>query len=69
MQSLAQKVMLKSGDPQIQRIHKENADRMLLASFVSGLAGLVGHQVTISCPRSLPEALKLALAVQEAERQ
>jgi len=66
---LAQKVMLKSADPQIQRIHKENADRMLLASFVSGLGGLVGHHVRISCLRSLPEALKLALAVQEAERQ
>jgi len=61
--------MLQSADPQIQRIHKENADRMLLASFVSGLGGSVGHDVRISCPRSLPEALNLALAVQEAERQ
>ena len=67
--SLAQKVMIKSADPQIQRIHKENADCMLLASFVSGLSGSVGHHVKISCPRSLGEALNLALAVQEAERQ
>ena len=67
--SLARKVMLKLADPQIQRIHKENTDRMLLASFVSGLGGSVGHHVRISCPRSLPEALNLALAVQEAERQ
>ena len=41
---------------------------MLLASFVSGLGGSVGHQVRISYPRSLPVALNLALAVQEAER-
>ena len=67
--SLARKVMLQSADPQIQSIHKENADRMLLASFVSGLGGLVGHHVRILCPRSLPEDLNLALAVQEAERQ
>ena len=40
--NLAQKVMIKSTDPQIQHIHKENADRTLLASFVSGLTGTAG---------------------------
>jgi len=53
--SLAQKVMTKSADPQIQRIHKENAYRMLLASFVSGLTGTAGYQVRISHPQSLGE--------------
>jgi len=67
--SLAQKVMLKSDDSQIQRIHRENADRMLLASFVSGLIGVPGRQVRFSHPQSLEEAFNLALAVQEAERQ
>ena len=66
---LAQKVMIKSADPLIQRIHKENADRMLLASFVSGLTGTAGYQVRISHPKSLGEALNLAVSVQEAERQ
>ena len=61
--------MLKSADPQIQRIHIEKADRTLLASFVSGLSGSVGNHVRISCPRSLREALNLAQTVQEAERQ
>jgi len=61
--------MIKSADPQIQRIHKKNADRMLLASFVSGLAGRAGYQVRISHPESLGEALNLAVSVQEAERQ
>ena len=60
---------VKSADPQIQRIHWENADRMLLASFVSGLIGSRGHQVRISQPRSVEEALKIALPVQEADRQ
>ena len=51
--SLAQKVMIKSADPQIQRIHKENADRVLLASFGLGLTGTAGYQVRISHTQSL----------------
>jgi len=35
--ALAQKVMCKDSDPVAQRIHRENAERMLLASFVAGL--------------------------------
>jgi len=67
--NLAQKVMIKSSFIQIQRIHKENADRMLLASFVSGLTGTAGYQVRISHPKSLGEALNLGVYVQETERQ
>jgi hypothetical protein len=37
--ALAQKVMCKDSDPVAQRIHRENSDRMLLASFVAGLSG------------------------------
>ena len=61
--------MIKSADHQVQRIHKENADRMLLVSFVSGLTGTAGYQVRILHPESLGEALNLAVSVQEAERQ
>ena len=43
--ALAQKVMGKSDDPQIQSVHRENAERMLLSSFISGLHGVPGHQV------------------------
>jgi len=67
--SLAQKVMLKSDDPQTQLIHRENADRMLLERFVSGLIGVPGREVRFSNPQSLEEALKTAVSVQEAERQ
>jgi hypothetical protein len=42
---LAQKVMCKANDPITQRIHRENAERMCLASFVAGLTGVPGHQV------------------------
>jgi hypothetical protein len=66
---LAQKVMSKVNDPRAQQIHRENADRMCLASFVAGLSGVVGRQVRYAHPRTLQEALNLPLAVDEAERQ
>jgi len=52
-----------------QRIHNENADRMLLASFVAGLAGVAGRQTRFSNPQSLDQDLKIALTFQEAEMQ
>jgi hypothetical protein len=42
--ALAQKVMCKDSDPVAQGIHRENADRMFLASFVAGLSGEVGKK-------------------------
>ena len=65
--SLAQKVMGKSDNPQIQRVHRENAERMLLSSYISGLHGVPG-QVRISNPQDIDQALKIAITVQEAER-
>jgi hypothetical protein len=42
---------------------------MLVASFISGLAGKVGKHVRYQSPRNLKQALKIALAVQEAENR
>ena len=67
--ALSQKIVCKVDDPAAQRIHNENADRMLLASFVAGLAGQAGRQTRYSNPQSLDQALKIALTVQEAEKQ
>ena len=66
---LAQKIVCKVNDPVAQRIHNENAERMLLASFVSGLVGSPGLQCRYASPQSMEHALRIALAVQEAERQ
>jgi len=52
-----------------RRIHRENAERMLLVSFISGLAGKVGKHVRYQSPRNLERALQIALSVQEAEKQ
>jgi hypothetical protein len=58
--------MGKSDDPQIQR---ENADRMLLASFISGLSGNPGRQVRFANLQDMEHGLRIALTVQEAERE
>ena len=41
--ALANEVMCKVGNPAAQRIHRENADLTILASFVAGLSGVVGE--------------------------
>jgi hypothetical protein len=52
--------MCKDSDPIAQRIHRENAERMVLAAFVSGLQGVVAKQVKYQSPRSLDRALSIA---------
>ena len=67
--SLANKVMCKIDNPVAQRIHRENADRMKLASFVAGLKGVVGTQVHYTAPKDIRQAISLALSFEEAEKQ
>jgi hypothetical protein len=67
--ALSQKIVCKVDGPVAQRIHYENADRMLMARFVALLTGVPGRQVRYSNPLTLNQALKIALSVQEAERQ
>jgi hypothetical protein len=67
--ALAQKIICRVDDPIAQRVHQENVERMLLASFVAGLGGEAGHQARFSDPRTVQYALRIALSVQEAERQ
>jgi hypothetical protein len=58
--------MYKVYDPVAQSIHRANAERMYLASFVAGLTGSAGHHVRISKPQDMHHALSLALSVTEA---
>jgi len=67
--ALAQKIVCKVDDPQVQRIHQENAERMLLAAFVSGLIGTPGKQCRFSNPQNMRQALSIALTVEQAEKQ
>jgi hypothetical protein len=66
---LAKNIACKTHEPQAQRVHQELIDRMLLASFVSGLDGVPGRQVRYANPQTLSEALRIALSVREAEKQ
>jgi hypothetical protein len=61
--------MGKTDDPVAQRKHRENAERMLLASFISGLAGKVGKHVRYQTPRNLEQTLQIALALQKKKKQ
>ena len=67
--ALAQKIICKIDDPIAQRVHQKNAERMLLASFVAGLSGVAGRQVRYASPQTVHDALRIALAVQDAEKQ
>ena len=67
--SLSQKQVCKTDDPVAQRVHYENAERMLLARFVTELIGTPGRQVRYASPQHLDQALKIALSVQQAEKQ
>jgi hypothetical protein len=67
--ALAQRIVCKIDDPLAQKIHQENADRMLLSSVVSGLSGIRGRQVRYANPQTMEQALMIALSVQQAEKQ
>ena len=65
--SLAQKTLSQVEDPIIQKLHYEQAERMLLATFTSGLLYAASRQVRYAMPRTMDEALKIAITVNQAE--
>jgi hypothetical protein len=67
--SLAQKTVPQVDDPAIQKIHYEQAERMLLATFTAGLLSAAGRQVRYAMPRTMDEAIKIAITVNQAEMQ
>ena len=67
--SLAQKTVLKVNDPVHQKFYYQQAERLLLSSFIAGLFGTPGRQVRYARPSSLEEALQIAISVDQAERQ
>jgi hypothetical protein len=67
--SLVQRTVPQVENPQLQKLYYEQAERMLLSAFSSGLMGSPGKQVRFSLPKTLDEALKIAITVDQAERQ
>jgi hypothetical protein len=67
--ALSQKIVCKVDDPLAQAIHYHNAKRMLLASFTSDLVGEPGRQVKYANPSTMEQALRIALTVEQAQKQ
>jgi hypothetical protein len=64
---LVQKVTPQVEDPVAQRLHNGQTDRMLLASYTSGLMGNPGKQVMYSLPATLEDVIKIAVTVEQTE--
>ena len=63
---LALKTVPQVEDPAVQNLHYDQADRMLLASFISGLLSPAGRQPPYARPNNLYDAIKLATTVNQA---
>jgi len=62
-------VMFNVNDPVAQWIHRGKVKRTCMASLLAGLTGNPGRQVRFANPKYMQQALKIAVAVTEAERQ
>ena len=67
--SLALKTGPVVDDPALQKVYYEQAGSMLLASYCAGMIGTPGRQVRYALPKSMQEALRIAITVQQAELQ
>jgi hypothetical protein len=56
--AFSQKLLRKTNDSVARQIHQESAERMLLASYVAGLVGVVGRQVRYLNPQSIQQAVQ-----------
>ena len=56
-------------DPSLQKFHYDQAQRMLLSTFIVGLVGNPGQQCRFQMPVTVDLALQIATTVFEAEAQ
>lgn len=66
---LSLRTIRKVGDPVVQTVINEEAERRLIAAFVSGLHGNVGIQVRYRMPTTFGEALNHAVTVSNIDRE
>jgi hypothetical protein len=67
--SLAMKRVPKVENPVLQKFHYDQAQRMLLSTFIAGVSGNPGQQLRFQMPATVEEALQIAVTVFEAEAQ
>jgi hypothetical protein len=65
--NLAHKTIQNVEDPVQQKWHYEQAEGMLLASFISGLFGEVGKFTRLNLPAHMSETLKITTTVNQAQ--
>jgi hypothetical protein len=67
LRSLALRTVPKVDDPLLQAFHYEQAERMILSTFIAGLLGNRGQQVLFRMARTV-EAVQIVVTVFEAEK-
>jgi hypothetical protein len=67
--SLAMNTVPKVEDPVLQKFHYDQAQRMLLSTFIAGLVGNPGQMCRFQMPATVDLALQIATTVFEAEAQ
>ena len=67
--SIAMKTVPKVEDPLLQKFHYDQAQRMLLSTFIAGPSGNPGRHVRFQMPSTVYLALQIAITVFEAETQ
>jgi len=66
---LARRTVPCTTDPLLQRAYNEQAERMLLSAFISGLSGTPGRMVRFAMPATASAALRIAVTVSQAEAE
>jgi hypothetical protein len=54
-------------NPELQKFHFQQVERMLVFTFIAGLIGSAGQQVKIKLPQMLDVAPQIAVVLVEAE--
>jgi len=67
--SIAMKTVPKVEDLLLQKFHYDQAQRVLLSTFIAGLSGNPGRQVRFQKPATVDLALQIVITVFEAETQ
>jgi len=67
--SLAMKTVPKVEDPLLKKFHYDQAQRMLLSTFIAGVSGNPGQQLRFQMPATVGEALHIAVTAFEVEAQ
>jgi hypothetical protein len=61
--SLAMKTAPKVEDPLLQKFHYDQAERMLLSTFIASLGGNSGQQLRFQMPATVDKVLQIAITV------